>query len=110
MTETFVCDGCRTCLCLMYKTVLLQTELGYPLGTFRDIQGRLNDQFQVVSDLFTGISLCLKLLSYSEAMFWYSTEMWLARSWWATISYSKDMSEISYLASFFTPDDMITQS
>ena len=34
---------------------------------FNDLQGISNDQFQVVSDLFTGISLCLRTLSYNKA-------------------------------------------
>ena len=66
---------------------------------FRDLQGILNDQFHVVSDLFTGIRLCLRILSYCKAMFWYSSETRLVRPVWVTISYSKDMSEILYLAS-----------
>ena len=87
-------------------SVLLQTELRYLFG---DLQGLLNDQFHVVSDLFTGIRLCLRTLSYNIIMFCYSSETHPARSGWVTILYSKDMSKISYLASSFAPVDLITR-
>ena len=61
---------------------------------FNDLQGILNDQFHIVSDLFTGICLCLRTLLYSKAMFWYLVETRFTRSGWVTISYSKDISEI----------------
>ena len=35
---------------------------------FNDLQGILNDQFQIVSDLFTEICLCLRILSYNRAL------------------------------------------
>ena len=47
---------------------------------FNDLQGILNDQFEVESDLFTGICLCLRTQSYNKAMFRYLIEARLARS------------------------------
>ena len=69
---------------------------------FKDLHGVLDDQFQVASDLFTLIYLCLKTLSYSKAMFWYSDVIYLARIGCVTISYSKNILEILYLASGLT--------
>ena len=51
---------------------------------FRDLEGVLNDQFHVMSDLFTGICLCLRTLSYNKTMSWYSPEIWLKRFGWVT--------------------------
>ena len=66
---------------------------------FNDLQGVLNDQFHVVSDLFTGICLCLRILSYNKTISSYSVLIDLARVELVTISYSKEIFEISYLAS-----------
>ena len=78
---------------------------------FKDLQVILNDQFYVVSDSFTGICLCLRTLSYSKTMLWYSTMIHLARSGWVIISYSKDTSTIIYLVSGFAgdPSDTMTR-
>ena len=72
---------------------------------FSDLQGILNDQFHVVSDLFTASCLCLRILSYNRAICWYSDLIVLGRSGRLTISYSKDMSVILYLASGTFGDD-----
>ena len=66
---------------------------------FRDLQGVLNGQFQIVTDLFTGICLCLRILSYCKSMFWYLVEIRLGISGWVTISYSKVIFVILYVAS-----------
>ena len=66
---------------------------------FSELQGVLNDQFHIVSDLFTGICLCLRILSYSRTISSYSALIDLARVELVTISYSKEIFEISYLAS-----------
>ena len=71
---------------------------------FKDLQVVLNDQLHVISDLFTGICLFLRTLSYSKAMLWYSIVICLVRSGWVIISYSKDTSAIIYLASGFGGD------
>ena len=71
---------------------------------FKDLQVVLNDQVHVVSDLFTGICLSLKTLSYGKTMHWYSIEIPLARSGWVTISYSEGTSLILYLAPSFGGD------
>ena len=47
---------------------------------FNDLQGILNDQFYIVSDLFTASCLCLRILSYDRAILWYSDLIDLARS------------------------------
>ena len=47
---------------------------------FSDLQGVLNAQFQTVSFLLTIIFLCLRILSYSRAICWYSDLIDLARS------------------------------
>ena len=72
---------------------------------FNDLQEVLNDQFHIVSDLFTEICLCLRVLSYNRAICWYSDLIDLVRSGRVTISYSKDMSVILYLASGTFGDD-----
>ena len=46
---------------------------------FNDLQRVLNDQFQVVSDLFTGICPCLRTLLYNKAISSYSVSIDLAR-------------------------------
>ena len=68
---------------------------------FNDLQGILNAQFHTVSDLLTIIFLCLRILSYNRAVLWYSDLIDLARAGSLTISYSKDMSVILYVASVF---------
>ena len=80
--------------------------------TFQDLQGVLNDQFHVVSDLLSGICLSLRTISYGKAMLWNYIVICLVRSGWLMISYSKDMSVILYLASGFSDDPgyMMTQS
>ena len=77
-------------------------------GRVKELQG----QFHVVSDLFTGICLSLRILSYSKTMLLYSNSIRLARSGWVTISYSIDTSSILYLAFGLggDPGDMMTQS
>ena len=82
---------------------------------FNDLEDVLNDQLHVVSNLFTGICLFLRILLYGKARPWYSITIELARSGWVAISYSKDTSVILYLASgTFDGDsstsDTITQS
>ena len=52
----------------------------YELMPFSDLQGVLNDQFHIVSDLFTEICLCLRILSYNRAILWYSGLIDLPRS------------------------------
>ena len=47
---------------------------------FNDLKGILNDQFHIVSDLFTEICLCLRILSYNRAILCYSDLTDLARS------------------------------
>ena len=69
----------------------------------------VNDQFQVVSDLFTIIFLCLRILSYNSTISLYSSLIDLARSELVTISYSKEIFEISYLASGAAPVEFITR-
>ena len=76
---------------------------------FSHLQGVLNDQFQVVSDLFTLICLCLRTLSYNRTICWYSSEICLAMLGLVTISYSKEIFEISYLASGAATAELITQ-
>ena len=78
---------------------------------FNDLQGVLNDQFQfqVVSDLSTSTHLCLRILSYNRTMFWYSSEICLARVELVTISYSKDIFETTYFASGDATADLMTQ-
>ena len=68
---------------------------------FKDLQGVLNDQLHVVSDLLTGICLSLRTLSYCKTMFWYSIVILLVRSGWVMTTYSKDTSVIFYMASGF---------
>ena len=46
---------------------------------FNDLQDVLNDQFQVVSDLFTSTHLRLRTLLYNKAILWYSFEIHFAR-------------------------------
>ena len=79
---------------------------------FKDLQGVLNDQLHVISNLFTGICLSLRTLSYSKVMLWYSIEICLARSSWLMISYSYDTSAILYLVFGFggDPGDTMTRS
>ena len=74
---------------------------------FNDLQGILNAQFHTVSDLLTIIFLCLRTLSYSRAICWYSDLIDLVRSGSVTISYSKDMSVILYFASETFGDDTL---
>ena len=74
---------------------------------FNDLQGILNVQFHNVSDLLTIIFLCLRTLSYSRAICWYSDLIDLVRSGSVTISYSKDMSVILYFASGTFGDDTL---
>ena len=74
---------------------------------FSDLQGVLNDQFHIVSNLFTEICLCLRILSYNRAILWHSDLIDLARSGRVTISYSKDMSVILYLASGATTENLV---
>ena len=74
---------------------------------FNDLQGILNSQFHIVSDLLTIIFLCLRILSYNRAICWYSDLTDLARVGSLMISYSKDMSVILYVALVF--DELITQ-
>ena len=71
---------------------------------FNDLQGVLNDQFHAVSDLFTGIRLCLGTLLYNKAILWYSPATDFARVELVTISYSKEIFEILYLASAVAGD------
>ena len=47
---------------------------------FKDLQGMLNDQFHIVYDLLSIISLCPRILSYSRAICSYSDLIDLARS------------------------------
>ena len=78
---------------------------------FKDLQDILNDQFHIVSNLFTGICLPLRTLSYGKAMLLYSITILLARSDWVTILSSKDTSAILYLVFGFgdDPGDTMTQ-
>ena len=76
---------------------------------FNDLHGVLNDQFHVVSDLFTGIFLCLRILPYNKTISSYSVLIDLARVELVTISYSKEIFEISYLASGEATADLATQ-
>ena len=76
---------------------------------FNDLQGVLNDQFHVVSNLFTPICLCWSILSYNRAILWYLSKIPFARVGRVTISYSKDMSEILYLVSGEATVDLITR-
>ena len=80
--------------------------------SFKDLQGILNDQLYVTSDLFTGICLSLRTLLYGKTMLWHSIVICLVRSGWVMISYSNDMSMILYLASGFggDPGDTMTRS
>ena len=73
--------------------------------SFNDLQGLLNDRFHVVSDLFTGICLCLRILSYNRIISSYSVLIDLARVELLTISYSKEIFEITYFASGAFGDD-----
>ena len=74
---------------------------------FNDLQGILNAQFHTVSDLLTIIFLCLRILSYKRAICWYSDLIDLMRLGRVTISYSKDMSVILYVASGTFGDDTV---
>ena len=79
---------------------------------FKDLQGVLNDQFHVISDLFTASCLCLRILSYNRTISSYSVLIDRARVELVTISYSKEIFEISYLASGTFGDDtadLVTQ-
>ena len=46
---------------------------------FKDLQGMLNEQIYTISDLSTGICLCLRILSYNETILSYSVLIDLAR-------------------------------
>ena len=77
---------------------------------FNDLQVVLNDQLHDVSDLFTRICMFLISLSYNKTMLRHSSEMFFAKSSRVTISYSKVISSILYVASEVRtyPDALIT--
>ena len=60
MTETFSIFGLLKLLVSRTYDCSSSTRTKIP---FKDLQGVLNDQFHVISDLFTGIYLCLRILS-----------------------------------------------
>ena len=76
---------------------------------FNDLQGVLSDQFYVISDLFTGICLCLRILSYNRIISSYSVLIDLARVELVKISYSRDIFEITYLASGDATADLMSR-
>ena len=76
VTETFCILGLLNLLVSHVYDFSFSNRTRMP---FNDLQGVLNDQFHVVSDLFTASCLCLRILSYNRAILWYSDLIDLTR-------------------------------